>query len=122
MVASRFNIDDIATTLGALDAIGRFAVQVQQPFFDLGRPDGCRTPGDLARLRRDLGDAAREGRAEAGDRQARPVVDDGPGVGRQRSVSAIVAAKTSCLIESAVTPNMYDTAGVTAMRRPSGMS
>jgi MoaA/NifB/PqqE/SkfB family radical SAM enzyme len=57
MVASRFNIDDIATTLDALDTIGRFSVQVQ-PFFDLGRPDGCLTPRDVARLRRELGAAA----------------------------------------------------------------
>ncbi len=59
LVASRFNIDDVVTTLGALDAIGRFSVQVQ-PFFDLGRPDGCLTPADMAHLRDELSDAARE--------------------------------------------------------------
>lgn len=45
-------------------------------------------------------------RAEAGHRRARPEAHDRKGADAQRSVSAIVAAKTSCLIESAVTPNM----------------
>lgn len=58
LVASRFNIDDIAVTLTALNQIGRFAIQVQ-PFFDLGRPDGCLTKADTSRLRRELGDGAR---------------------------------------------------------------
>jgi MoaA/NifB/PqqE/SkfB family radical SAM enzyme len=50
MVASRFNIDDMPATFDALNAIGPFEVQLQ-PFFDLGRADGCLTRDDIARVR-----------------------------------------------------------------------
>jgi MoaA/NifB/PqqE/SkfB family radical SAM enzyme len=49
-VASRFNVDDLPATFDALNGLGRFTVNVQ-PFFDLGRPDGCLSPDDCARIR-----------------------------------------------------------------------
>lgn len=51
MVASRFNLEDLPITLDALNGAGQFAVQLQS-FLDLGRPEGCLTPADLAQIQR----------------------------------------------------------------------
>ncbi len=45
VVASRFNVDDLPTTLDALDDIGAFPVYIQE-YLDLGRPEGCLTGAD----------------------------------------------------------------------------
>jgi len=45
LVASRFNLRDIATTLDALNGLGAFPVSVQE-FVDLGLPEGCLTAAD----------------------------------------------------------------------------
>lgn len=49
LVASRFNLHDVAATLDALNDIGPFPVSVQE-FVDLGVPEGCLTAGDRRAL------------------------------------------------------------------------
>lgn len=49
MVVSRFNLDDVPSTLDALNQIGTFTVRLQ-PFFDFGRSEGCLTPDDVSRV------------------------------------------------------------------------
>lgn len=56
LVASRFNLHDVPTTLDTLNRIGAFPVSVQE-FVDLGLPEGCLSTGD----RRALGALLDEG-------------------------------------------------------------
>jgi MoaA/NifB/PqqE/SkfB family radical SAM enzyme len=49
LVASRFNLSDIAETLTTLNTIGAFTVCIQE-YVDLGRPEGCLTRSDRAAL------------------------------------------------------------------------
>lgn len=49
LVASRFNLHDISTTLDTLNRIGAFPVSVQE-FVDLGLPEGCLAAGDRQAL------------------------------------------------------------------------